>query len=277
MRPVLLLLLLSFTFTSSAQYYYKDVVGTAETSSMIRNYIKNRVSRVTINSYDAENVRSDAFQIEQQFSAAEKMLRTITRTKTGGESVLVSYIDAAGNVIKTIDSSNLVISTTTYNYGPSGELLSVINTSSDSAGTLSRGEEHIWKWVNNKPVSMVRIKNRVDTAIVSFTLDENGNVTEERETRKGVTASPIYYYYNEENQLTDVVRFNSRAGRLLPELMFEYSPSNQVIQKITVPINNPDYVIWRYQYNPQGLKVKEAIYDKYKVLSGKVEYQYSFE
>ncbi len=58
--------------------------------------------------------------------------------------------------------------------------------------------------------------------------------------------------------------------------MFEYSPVNQVIQKITVPANSDKYLIWRYQYNAQGLKIKEVIYDKNKDLSGKVEYQYSF-
>ena len=44
--------------------------------------------------------------------------------------------------------------------------------------------------------------------------------------------------------------------------MFEYSEANQVIQKITVPANSFNYLIWRYQYNAQGLKTREAIYSK---------------
>ena len=58
--------------------------------------------------------------------------------------------------------------------------------------------------------------------------------------------------------------------------MFEYSPANQVIQRITVPANSSEYTIWRYQYDSKGLKTKEAIYNKQKQLTGKVEYQYSF-
>jgi hypothetical protein len=78
--------------------------------------------------------------------------------------------------------------------------------------------------------------------------------------------------------LTDVVRYNDRAKQLLPEYMFEYSASDQVIQKITVPSNNSDYLIWRYQYNPQGLKIKEVVYSKHDKRNplGKIEYQYSF-
>jgi YD repeat-containing protein len=58
--------------------------------------------------------------------------------------------------------------------------------------------------------------------------------------------------------------------------MFEYSPSNQVIQRITVPSNGSQYLIWRYQYDERGLKIKEAVYNKQKQLTGKIEYQYSF-
>ena len=123
---------------------------------------------------------------------------------------------------------------------------------------------------------MLRIKNRIDTTYVDFRLDEKGNVAEETEIHKGVRTEPVYYYYDTGNRLTDIVRYNRKAKRLLPEYMFEYSPSNQVIQKITVPSNSDNYLIWRYQYNPQGLKTKEVIYNKQKQLTGKVEYQYSF-
>ncbi|HWJ30170.1 MAG TPA: hypothetical protein VNS32_26785, partial [Flavisolibacter sp.] len=93
---------------------------------------------------------------------------------------------------------------------------------------------------------------------------------------RGVTTQPVYYYYNSNNQLTDIVRYSNRAKRLLPEYMFEYSSTGQVIQKITVPENSSDYLIWRYQFDTRGLKTKEVIYNKQKQVTGKVEYQYSF-
>lgn len=270
------LLLASVFFISGfakAQYYYKDIVGTKESSENIKTYLKNKVTRVVLTSYDENNTKSDDLNVQQEFSPANKTLRTITTTPDG-QSVLISFVDENGNVIKTIDSSNIVVSVTNYTYDAAGNLVS---STSSSADTLSsESEQHIWQWDNNKPVRMLRIKNKFDTTFVNFKLDENGNVVEETETHKGLKSQPVYYYYNTNNQLTDVVQFSKRANRLLPEYMFEYSPSNQVIQKITVPSNNSEYLIWRYQYNTQGLKIKEAIYNKQKQLTGKVEYQYSF-
>jgi YD repeat-containing protein len=191
-------------------------------------------------------------------------------------STLFTYADENGNIIKTVDSTGVVVNTTTYSYDAAGNLTLVTISSSDT--TINESEQHIWQWKNGKPLKMLRIKNKRDTVYVDFKLDENGNVSEETETRQRTTSRPYYYYYNENNQLTDVVRYNDRAKQLLPEYMFEYSASNQVIQKITVPSNNSDYLIWRYQYNPQGLKTKEVVYSKYdkKNPMGKIEYQYSF-
>jgi YD repeat-containing protein len=94
--------------------------------------------------------------------------------------------------------------------------------------------------------------------------------------KNGRMTGNLYYYYNDKNQMTDIVRYNDRAQRLLPDYMFEYSPAGQVIQKITVPGNNSEYLIWRYQYDARGLKIKEACFDKAKQLIGRIEYQYTF-
>ena len=150
----------------------------------------------------------------------------------------------------------------------------VTSTTTDTSKTLNETESHLWEYRNNQVHRMLRIKNSRDTMFVSFKLDENGNVVEEQATRLGKQSDPVYYYYDASNRLTDIVRFNNKAKRLLPEYMFEYAPGNQVIQKITVPANGSDYLIWRYLYDARGLKVKEAIYDKYKTLTGKIEYKY---
>lgn len=279
MKPVLLAAILFTSFASSAQYYYKDIVGTKESSDQMRTYIKNKVSRVLLTSYDADGTKSDNLFVQQEFSPATRTLKTITATGADDQntSTLYTYADANGNMIKTVDSTGIVVSTTDYNYDAAGNLTTIIINSSDTVS--SESEQHIWKWESGKPVQMLRIKNKVDTTYVDFKLDENGNVTEETETHQRVQSRPYFYYYNDNNQLTDVVRYNERAKQLLPEYMFEYSPSNQVIQKITVPTNNSDYLIWRYLYNAEGLKTKEAIYSKHDKRNpvGKVEYQYSFD
>ena len=269
---------LFIVFSSQAQYYYKDIVGTKETSDLIKSYMKNKVSSVLLTSYDADNVKSDNLFVQQNFFPVAKMLKTVTATgeDNANTSTVFTYADENGNVVKTVDSSGVVVSMTTYNYDASGNLTLVVINSADT--TSSESEQHIWQWQNNKPVKMFRIKNRFDTTYIDFKLDENGNVSEETATHKRASTKPYFYYYNDNNQLTDVARYNERAKQILPEYMFEYSTSNQVIQKITVPTNNSDYLIWRYQYNPQGLKVKEVVYSKQDKKSpmGKVEYQYSF-
>jgi YD repeat-containing protein len=276
MKVLLASFILLFSLSSFAQHYYKDIIGTKETSEIIKTYQTNKVNRVILNSYDENNTRSDDFYVEQQFSPATRILKTITRSGIEHQAILTSFVDNNGNVVKTIDSSDFVTSTTTYNYNLAGQLVSVVSSSSDSSKKTNESEQHLWQYNNDKIARMLRIKNGNDTTYVNFKQDDAGNIAEEQETRKGVKSEPVYYYYDANNRLTDIVRYNKKAKRLLPEYMFEYSPSNQVIQKITVPSNSDNYLIWRYQYNAQGLKTKEVIYNKQKQLTGKVEFQYSF-
>lgn len=276
MKPLLFAALLIFSISSQAQYYYKDIVGTSETADMIKNYKANKVSRVVLTSYDADNTKSDDFFVEQVYNPGESILHTHTRSDATGASVLTSFTDADGRVIKTVDSSAASVSSSIYEYDAEGRLIAVTSNSTDTSGLLQLTEQHIWKYNNGSIAEMLRIKNKKDTTVVHFKLDNNGNVIEEQSILRGVASEPVYYYYDDQNRLTDIVRYNTKAKRLLPEYMFEYSPANRVIQKITIPSNGSNYLIWRYQYNGQGLKTKEAVYDKNKQLTGKIEYQYQF-
>ena len=276
MRAFLIAAVFFFTNSTQAQFYYKDIIGTKESSGTLRNYMNSKVTRVVLTSFDKDGQKDADFYVMQEFAPATRTLKTISRSGSSRENYFFSIADAQGNVIRTIDSSSVIVTETQYYYNGSGQLMRVVSASSDSAKTSSEVEEHIWTWSNGKPSGMRRIKNKADTSFVNFKLDENGNVIEEQETRKKTSSFPFLYYYNGDNRLSDIVRFNPRAGLLLPEYMFEYSASGDIIQKITVPSNNSEYLIWRYQFNNQGLKVKEAVYDKQKRLLGKIEYQYSF-
>ena len=112
------------------------------------------------------------------------MLKTISRSELGSESVLVSFADAEGRIIRTIDSSNILVSYTDYQYNPAGQLVKVVSASSDSAHRSNEGEQHLWQWGDNKPVRMLRIKNKVDTTFVDFKLDQDGDVSEEKGNKK---------------------------------------------------------------------------------------------
>jgi antitoxin component YwqK of YwqJK toxin-antitoxin module len=105
---------------------------------------------------------------------------------------------------------------------------------------------------------------------------EDGKLVEEKTMKNGREIATLYYYYNDRNQMTDIVRFNDRAGRLLPDYMFEYGDNGQVIQKVTVPANSSDYLIWRYKYDARGIRSNEALFDKYRQLLARIDYTYSY-
>jgi hypothetical protein len=276
MKALFSAVVLIVSTTTFGQYYYKDIIGTKETAGIIKAYQSNNVSRVLLNSFDEDGTKTENFYVEQVFSPATQTLRTITRSGQAEESTLTTYINSDGQVIKTIDSSLTMVSAALYQYDNGGRLVSLTSTSSDTSKKLTLEEEHRWVYKDGRIDHMLRIKNKVDTSVVTFKFDENGNVAEEYSERKGVRSEPVYYYYDKQNRLTDIVRYHPKARRLLPEYMFEYSSSNQVIQKMTFPSNGSDYLIWRYQYDDRGLKVKEAVYNKQKQLNGKIEYFYSF-
>jgi hypothetical protein len=124
---------------------------------------------------------------------------------------------------------------------------------------------------------MLRIVNNTDTTEIRFTLDDKGNVVEELPFIKKVSRDKTYYYYDSKNRLTDIVRYNVKARRLLPDYMFEYSDKNQVIQKITtLSTIGLGYLIWRYVFDDRGLKIKEATFNRDKAMTGKIEYSYQF-
>jgi hypothetical protein len=274
MKNIFAALFIFIAFTANAQYYYKDIIGVKESADIIKHYKLNNVRKVVLVSYDADGTKSDDFFVEQTFIPSSQILKTVTRSGVSDGSVLTSYSDDKGNIVKTIDSSESLVSTTIYNYNDAGLLSSIVSTSADNVKGFIITEEHLWEYQNGKIWRMLRIKDKIDTSFVQFKFDEAGNIIEENSIRKGVATQPVFYYYDGNNRLTDIVRFNNKSKRLLPEYLFEYSPANQVIQKITVPSNSSNYLIWRYQYDNNGLKIKEAIYNKQKELTGKIEYQY---
>ena len=88
----------------------------------------------------------------------------------------------------------------------------------------------------------------------------------------------LYYYYDDKNRLSDIVRYNTKLKKLLPDLMFEYDDNDRVIQKITTISNLTmgGYLIWRYIFDDKGLKTKEALFNKDKELTGKIDYVYTY-
>ena len=276
MKSLFLVAIILIHSSSIAQYYYKDIVGTKETSDIISHYKTNNVKKVILNSFDQDGRKVEDFFVEQVFNSALNTLTTTTRSGITGESFLVSYVDNENRVIRTVDSSQNLISHAFYTYNKIGKLVSVASTSYAPGSDMKQHEEHLWEYNNDRIMRMIRVKNYVDTTYLEFKHDDNGNIIEEMGIRKMVKSEPVYYYYDTHNRITEIVRYNNRVRKLLPEYMFEYSATNQVIQKMTFPANNSNYLIWRYQYDDRGLKIQEAVFDKQKKLTGRIKYEYVF-
>ncbi len=98
---------------------------------------------------------------------------------------------------------------------------------------------------------------------------------EEKPVRNGQSLPSVYYYYDNEGRLTDIVRYNQKAGRMLPDYVFEYN-SGHISSMLFVPNGSSDYQRWIYVYDANGLKSNETCYDKKRQVVVKIRYNYIF-
>jgi len=226
--------------------------------------------------FDGDGVKNSDFSETHNFFADRNLLKIATRNKTVITNEYYRF-DPKGLLINMSDTSSSVVSTTTYAYDEKDNPVLIKNTVTDADDSIYANEVHQWFYNDQgRPLRMLKISNN-DTTEVRFTLDEKGNVIEELPYIKKISGEKTYYYYDGKNRLTDIVRFNTKARRLLPDYMFEYTENNQVSQKITtLSMMDLGYLIWRYVYNDKGLKTKEASFNKDKAMTGKIEYSYRF-
>ncbi|CAN5617367.1 hypothetical protein BH10BAC2_BH10BAC2_06600 [soil metagenome] len=272
MRLLLLLIFSGFTGIASAQYYFNDLLTTKQTNKQYKLLKDNSIQQVTAKSFEADGTLSEDFSLTQQLSQNSTVITTTS--EHAGSDKTISIAQYNNNKIKkSTDSSDHIKSTTTYAYN-NNDVLSITTVTEDVFMNNNSTEVHQWMYENSVPVKMLLIKNSIDTTVVEFIKDSLGNIAEERWQKKGRTAETYFYYYNEKNNLTDIVRYNIRAKRLLPDFMFEYDEKGTLVQAIQVPQSSADYLIWQYVYNPNGLKQQELCFTKSRRPMGRIEYSY---
>jgi antitoxin component YwqK of YwqJK toxin-antitoxin module len=263
--------------TLQAQYYYNDIIGTLETNRQMKTYLANKVKTVTAAGIDPNGMRTTDFTELQEVKENGLALKITTRNNSNS-TIFYNRFDSEGRLISITDSSSDIQSTTIYQYNPGGRITLVQNIIKDTANDFNQTETHQWIYnASGMPEKMWRIINKTDSLEIRFTPDENGNAGDERTFRRGVETGVVYYYYDDKKRLTDIVRYNTKAKKLLPDIMFEYDDNDRAIQKITTTSSlNLNYLIWRYLFDEKGLKTKEALFNNDKELTGKIEYNYSF-
>lgn len=284
MKITVLSLLIFVAGTARAQYYYNDIVSTQETNRQMQVWRNNKVKMITATGYDANGTRSTNFSEVKEIKDNGRTLKVSTHNG-GYLSVYYNRYDEKGRLINSTDSSlNSIGSTTSYTYDAAGRITEIKTVLSDPGSAFEKTEQHLWNYnTAGQPEKMWRVINGRDSLDIRFEADEKGNPGEEVLYKWGEESSRIYYYFDEKGNVTDIVRFNEKVKKLLPDVMFTYDESGQLIQKVSSTgtdnlgkIKWVGYIIWRYIYNEKGLKTKEALFDKDQELTGKIEYSYNF-
>ena len=267
------LLVIFFSTQGNAQFYYFDIIGTKQTNTLYKQVRVAAYKKITGISYNGSEPSKD-FVLEQTISKDGKTILTRSASVGSTETFFTGYYDV-DRIVKSADSGKNAITTVQYEYDSTGKLQSINSVSNDFDGTFTNTEDHLWSY-NQKglPEKMLKIKNMVDTTVVSFIYDEENQVAEERWTKSNRSLETYYYYYNQKKQITDIVRYNRKAKAMLPDFIFEYNDMDQLSQMTQTQSGSANYLIWRYTYNDQGLKVREVAYNKEKELMGRIEYSY---
>ena len=274
MKALILIVLGIFSIhIGFSQYLYNDIMVTSETMNRRKLLLQQKISHVQFVSLDGSGQPIDGFSSEQSIFANGSSIVTNTKTTLNGNTLSTSEFDAKGNLVSTTDTTDGNKSQVKYFYTPAGKLSRVISVST-SAGGFSMSEEHIFTWNNNRPEKMVKIKNGKDSTFITFIADEQGNIVEEQSITKGQPLPTVFYYYDDQRRLTDIVRYNQKAKRLLPDYIFEYDAQGRVSSMLVTSEGTGDYQKWYYTYNDKGLKSADECFSKTKVLIGKINYQY---
>ena len=275
MKKALFVVFVLINVSLNAQYYYRDIVLSGKNSDLWQTYKINGIKKVTITSHDPDGSLTEGFNGEQIIAKDYSTINTLTAGLNEGQSLLETTYSNTGKIIKTLDSSEGYSSHTRYQYDESGKLVSQ-ESETFIEGKPGEVEKRQWFYgENGTPSKMIRTKNGTDETIVTFVPDEKGNVGEENSTRGGIPLQSVYYYYDNVNRLTDVVRYSRQAKRLLPDYMFEYDMKGKITSMVVVPEGSDDYQRWIYEYEGNNLKKSESCFDKRKKLLGRIEYTYS--
>ena len=281
MIRILIIPFLLLVFIANGQYYFTDIVANQLSDVQYKQLLANKVKQVKGVSYDKTGEVLKGFNIDQSIKNEGKKIVSRTEMPNTEPFLLINeHKDGRlfSSISSNVKSQTSVETITYYTYSSTGNISTINTHSRDTAVTQINSKElHIWEFNDkNVPLRMLKVKSDIDTTKVTFEYDEKGNVDLEKWYKANNLIETYYYYYNDANQLTDVVRFNSRLRKLLPDFIYEYDADNKITKMTQVIKGGTDYLIWRYGYNEKGLKESEKCYDKSGHLQGKVTYEYFY-
>lgn len=259
----------------AAQYYYKDIWNSQQNIkefSMLKNA---NLKTIKIKSFEDDGEPSAGFFCEKKINKNYTQSQMISKSNITGQSLLISDYNNEGRPVKTTDDTPTASSVTEYEYTADGNLsiMKTVTKADDDSGKITETHEYFYN-DKGRPEKMIRKKNNVLVATIHFVSDANGNIVEEDVDANNTSDKKYYYYYDDKNKLTDVVHYNDRAKRLLPNYMYEYNAVNLPKQMISTEEGGSNYFIWRYTYNENKLRDTEKCFSKERRLLGTINYEY---
>jgi hypothetical protein len=273
-KPILTTaLIFTAAITAKAQYYYKDILSNKQVVAEMALLKEQKIRTVSLKSFEDDGSPSDGFFCEKKINRNYSTVEMLTKAYVAGASVFTSSFNQKGFLAQTVDSSDISSSTSVYAYNDSDKIKSIVSIvrSSDDDFKNEIREEHIYNY-NDKglPLKMIKVKNFRDSTTFVFSTDENNNISIEKNTKTGDT---YYYYYDNKNRITDVVRLNKFNQKMLPDYVFEYNNAGLITQMTTTEEGGSYYYIWKYTYE-NGLRIMEKCFSKERRLMGTIEYEY---
>lgn len=293
MKFLLLPLFLLCSMIIHAQYYYNDIVGTQETNRQMQAYLTNKVKTVSTEAYTydpstQQSSRTNDFSETQEVREDGKALKIVTVTNFN-RTTSYNRFDDKGRLASVTDTSLGVANTTTYEYDNAGRLVVIQNTVKDPESEIDQVEMHQWIYnKDGKPEKMWRIVNKTDSLEVRFTADDKGNPGDEISYKRGKETDHVYYYFDDEGRITDIVRYDEKVKKLVPDNIISYDDAGRTVQIVTNSIKDNigigkmgkayfvRYMIWRYVYNEKGLKTNDVLFNANQQITGKIKYNYTF-
>ena len=275
MRRWLFFLILFGSNQLQAQYYYNDLLANIQTHKQYKLLRALKVKKITATAQESANSTPETL-LTEEISTDGKRIIIYTYQQNGKTSRTTTQYEM-GKLKKSESNNKGVESSTLYSYNETGLPTLIQSTTKDTFLSSITGEAHQYYYKQDgSPDYAYVIRNQSDTILVNFTTDNQKLVLEETWTRRKKEIEKYYYYYNEKQQLTDIVRFNSKLNKLLPDFVYTYNESGYIIQMIQVPRTSNNYITWKYIYNEKGLKTTETCTNKEKKLLGTVGYSYEY-
>lgn len=273
---LLFLLAILTDFYAVGQYYYTDLVSAQESQQQLKALLKSKIKKVSVTALDNDNTQIDDFVLFQEINASAKTISTFSKSNVSESSILTTEYNEKLMPKYVFDSTGGGSTRTHYQYDSQERLIKIESGSfQPEQPENSVKEERIYFYTSGlAPDSMIRIKGNRDSTKVVFIMTENKLPGEEIWYKDGNKTEHWFYYYDAQNRLTDIVRFNRSAKKMLPDYLFGYDANGLLTSRIVVQPTTGTIRIWQFQYDERGLKTEDQVKNRQRQLEGRLVYTY---